>query len=63
MKYLCWDFDNTLGYREGMWSGTLQAGIKAILVRKPNDRYYKFYSKDFQKVLESVSKISTSDHQ
>jgi len=23
MKYILWDFDGTLGYREGMWSGTL----------------------------------------
>lgn len=23
MKYLIWDFDGTLGYRSGMWSGTL----------------------------------------
>ncbi len=23
MKYLLWDFDGTLGYREGMWSGAL----------------------------------------
>ncbi|MEH2235782.1 pyridoxine 5'-phosphate synthase [Nostoc sp.] len=25
MKYLLWDFENTLGYREGMWSGTLHS--------------------------------------
>jgi putative hydrolase of the HAD superfamily len=23
MKYILWDFDGTLGYRDGMWSGTL----------------------------------------
>ena len=23
MQYLIWDFDGTLGYRSGMWSGTL----------------------------------------
>jgi hypothetical protein len=23
MNYLIWDFDGTLSYREGMWSGTL----------------------------------------
>jgi phosphoglycolate phosphatase-like HAD superfamily hydrolase len=23
MKYLIWDFDGTLAYREGMWSGSL----------------------------------------
>ncbi|MEH1942085.1 MAG: HAD family hydrolase [Nostoc sp.] len=25
MKYLLWDFENTLGYCEGMWSGTLHS--------------------------------------
>ncbi|MEH2259757.1 HAD family hydrolase [Nostoc sp.] len=25
MKYLFWDFDNTLGYRQGMWSETLHS--------------------------------------
>jgi len=23
VRYLIWDFDGTLGYREGMWSATL----------------------------------------
>ena len=23
MKYLLWDFDNTLAYRDGMWSSTI----------------------------------------
>lgn len=25
MKYLFWDFDHTLGYRDGMWSETLHS--------------------------------------
>ncbi|WP_341528562.1 HAD family hydrolase [Nostoc sp. UHCC 0302] len=29
MKYLLWDFDNTLGYREGMWSGTLHSVLES----------------------------------
>ena len=29
MKYLLWDFENTLAYREGMWSGTLHSIIES----------------------------------
>ncbi|MBN3872191.1 HAD family hydrolase [Nostoc sp. JL33] len=29
MKYLLWDFENTLGYREGMWSGTLHSILES----------------------------------
>ncbi|QMS86545.1 hypothetical protein HUN01_02795 [Nostoc edaphicum CCNP1411] len=28
MKYLFWDFDQTLGYRDGMWSETLHSILK-----------------------------------
>ncbi|MCC5642956.1 HAD family hydrolase [Nostoc sp. CHAB 5824] len=28
MKYLFWDFDHTLGYRDGMWSETLHSILK-----------------------------------
>ena len=28
MKYLFCDFDNTLGYRDGMWSETLHSVLK-----------------------------------
>ncbi|MHC5937705.1 pyridoxine 5'-phosphate synthase [Nostoc sp.] len=29
MKYLLWDFENTLGYRQGMWSGTLHSILES----------------------------------
>ncbi|MEH2435929.1 MAG: HAD family hydrolase [Nostoc sp.] len=44
-------------------SGALRAGIQAILVRKPNDKNYKFYSKDLEKILKIIRKISIDKNQ
>ncbi|MCW5314596.1 HAD-IA family hydrolase [Nostoc sp. KVJ3] len=40
-------------------AGALHAGIQAILVRKSNDKNYKFYSQDFKQILKIVRQIST----
>ncbi|WP_335112117.1 HAD family hydrolase [Nostoc sp.] len=40
-------------------AGALRANIQAILVRKPNDKNYKFYSQDFRGILKIIRKGST----
>nr|WP_234711127.1 HAD-IA family hydrolase [Nostoc punctiforme] len=40
-------------------AGALRADIQAILVRKPNDKNYKLYSKDFRGILKIIRRIST----
>ena len=47
MKYLFWDFDNTLGYRQGMWSETLHS----ILIL---NGIYNIYLEDIRPFLKNV---------
>lgn len=47
MKYLFWDFDNTLGYRQGMWSETLHS----ILIL---NRIYNIDLEDIRPFLKNV---------
>ncbi|MDZ7954136.1 HAD family hydrolase [Nostoc sp. DedQUE09] len=42
-------------------TGALRAGIQAILVRKPNDKNYKFYSPDFKEILKIIRNLSTME--
>ncbi|MEH2330122.1 HAD family hydrolase [Nostoc sp.] len=47
MKYLFWDFDNTLGYRQGMWSETLHS----ILIL---NGIYNIHLEDIRPLLKNV---------
>ncbi|MGF2011957.1 HAD family hydrolase [Nostoc sp. DedVER01b] len=42
-------------------TGALRVGIQAILVRKPNDKNYKFYSPDFSEILKIIRTVSTME--
>ncbi|MEH2378333.1 MAG: HAD-IA family hydrolase [Nostoc sp.] len=39
-------------------AGALRAGIKAILVRKPNEKNYRFYCKNIRGIIEIIKNMS-----